>query len=89
MGPVNTNNSLTPLPYHKRQDISIHVFSNLFSGFFKVALKALLVTINLGTDAFKGMSPRSTWGHLVLCLSAHCSKEAAPGPVLSDMKDPD
>lgn len=57
-----------PLSYHKEQDISIHVFSNLFSGFFKVTPKTLLVTINLGTDAFRGVSPHSTRGYLVLFL---------------------
>lgn len=47
---------------------SIHVFSNLFSGFFKVTPKTLLVTINLGTDAFRGMSLHSTQGYQVLFL---------------------
>lgn len=64
-GSGNRNHSLS---YHKEQDISIHVFSNLFSGFFKVTPKTLLVTINLGTDAFRGMSLHSTQGYQVLFL---------------------
>lgn len=62
------------------------MFSNLFSDFFKVTLKALPVTINLGTGTFKGMYPHLTWEQLAFCLSAFCSKEAALCPLVRDCK---